>query len=41
MALGEIGAALIGYQGQRDANETNQEIAEENRAFQERMSNTA
>ncbi len=39
------GAALAGGfmsgRGQRDANESNERIARENRAFQERMSNTA
>lgn len=47
-ALANIGSAYDAYrgrkdaaQGQREANETNIRIAEENRKFQERMSNTA
>ncbi len=40
-----IGASLIGaftsYKGQSSANKSNERIARENRAFQERMSNTA
>jgi hypothetical protein len=43
--LGAIGAAAIGgilsNKGQEDANKENVEIARENRAFQERMSNSA
>lgn len=43
--LGTIGAAIIGgatsARGQREANVTNIRLAAENRAFQERMSNTA
>ncbi len=40
-----VGASLIGafasYKGQSSANKSNERIARENRAFQERMSNTA
>jgi hypothetical protein len=52
LAAATIGAGLLGYQGQRDANRTNAHIASnasqqsqtnarEQMAFQERMSNTA
>lgn len=34
-------AAGIGYLGQREANQTNREIADQNRDFQERMANSA
>lgn len=39
--LGEIGAAIIGAEGQRDTNEANAQQAAMNREWQERMSNTA
>lgn len=39
--LGTLISAGLGYAGQREANNTNQEIAKENRDFQERMSSTA
>ncbi len=43
--IGTIGGALLGGifsgRGQRDANQSNERIARENRAFQEKMSNTA
>lgn len=39
--IGDIASALIGAKGQRKANETNIRLAQENRDFQERMSNTA
>lgn len=35
------GAAYLGFRGQREANKQNREIARENMAFQERMSNTS
>lgn len=38
---GSVIGGLFGYKGQKSANETNERIATENRAFQERMSNTA
>lgn len=37
----QIAGSLIQQRGQRDANWNNRKIAEENRQFQERMSNTA
>lgn len=40
-ALGPIASGLGTFFGQREANEANERIARENRAFQERMSNTA
>lgn len=40
-ALGSIFGGLIGSSGQKAANLSNEKIAKENRAFQERMSNTA
>jgi len=39
--LGSLGGAVISAKGQQKANESNERIAMENRAFQERMSNTA
>lgn len=36
-----LGGALIGKMGQSSANKANERIAKDNRAFQERMSNTA
>ena len=41
MSFSDVFSALVGYQGQREANETNVELARENTAFQERMSNSA
>jgi hypothetical protein len=45
MSIGQAIAGAIGgissFLGQRDANETNIQLAQENRDFQERMSNTA
>lgn len=38
---GAILTGIIGYIGQREANRTNREIADQNREFQERMSRTA
>lgn len=38
---GDIFGGMLGDSGQRDANRMNYRIAQENRAFQERMSNTA
>ena len=40
-ALGSVVGGLFGKSGQESANRTNLMIARENRAFQERMSNTA
>jgi hypothetical protein len=40
-AAGSIGGGLIGSQGQADANRQNAQLAREQMAFQERMSNTA
>lgn len=39
--IGTIAGAFLGGRGQREANRTNIMLARENRAFQERMSNTA
>lgn len=39
--LGDVFSAFAGYKGQQEANETNRQIAADNTAFQERMSNTA
>ena len=39
--LGNIAGGLLGASGARDANRMNWQIARENRAWQERMSNTA
>jgi len=39
--LGPTVGGLIGLKGQSDANEANKEIAEDSRAWQERMSNSA
>jgi len=38
---GDVFTGMLGYSGQQQANETNRQIASENTAFQERMSNTA
>lgn len=40
-AVGSVGAGVLSYMGQRDANRSNQKIAREQMDFQERMSNTA
>lgn len=40
-AIGTVGAGLLGYAGQRDANKTNISLAREQMAFEERMSSTA
>lgn len=40
-AAATVGAGALGYAGQTSANNKNIQIARENRAFQERMSNTA
>lgn len=39
--LATIGAGILGFQGQKDANEANLASARERMAFEERMSNTA
>ena len=39
--IGDVFSAFAGYKGQQDTNETNRQIAADNTAFQERMSNTA
>lgn len=36
-----IGESALAYKGQKDANESNEQIAKDNRAFQERMVNQA
>lgn len=36
-----FGESALAYKGQKDANESNERIAKENRAFQERMANSA
>lgn len=38
---GSLSSGVFGYFGQREANRMNQDMARENRAFQERMSSTA
>ena len=40
-AAGSILGGVLGSSGQKDANDANLQIAQENREFQERMSNTA
>jgi hypothetical protein len=40
-ALAGLGGAYLGYKGQKDANQKNVQLAREQMAFQERMSNTA
>ena len=40
-ALAGLGGAYLGYKGQKDANQKNVQLAKEQMAFQERMSNTA
>jgi hypothetical protein len=40
-AIGSVAAGYLGYKGQKDANQKNLQIAREQMAFQERMSNTA
>lgn len=40
-AMASLGGGLLGYFGQQDTNASNRQIASENTAFQERMSNTA
>ena len=40
-ALASLGGGLLGYFGQQETNASNRQIASENTAFQERMSNTA
>lgn len=39
--IGQIGSGWLQFEGQKKANQANIDIARENRAFQERMSNTA
>lgn len=39
--IGTLGSAYMAYRSQKKANESNQDIAESNRGWQERMANTA
>lgn len=39
--LGSVVGGVLGFAGQESANEANEQIAKDNREFQERMSNTA
>lgn len=41
LVFGPVGQSALAYMGQKDANQKNLEIAREQMAFQERMSNTA
>jgi hypothetical protein len=41
MSFADVFSSILGYQGQRETNASNVQLARENTAFQERMSNSA